>query len=114
MEKGMLLELAQLLTRIAMQDDSYDQEFKDLRLQVTQLEKSLTGRNVNELNNRLTYDQISAEYKISLVSLKKWKKAGLIIPICKGGRNLIFDREEVEQCLLNRPRIKPSFLKKSA
>ncbi len=114
MEKEIFLELAQMLNRLAKQEWKYDQEFEDLRRQVIQLEKSVTGRNVDVLNNRLTYDQISAEYKISIVSLKKWKKAGLIIPICKGGRNLIFDREEVEKCLINRPRIKPIFLNKSA
>ncbi len=68
-----------------------------------------------ELNSRneiqkLSYTQISEEYHVSTNTLKKWKKVGLLIPVCKGGRTLLFDRADVEECMRNRPRIKPKFL----
>ena len=65
-------------------------------------------------NDRLTYTQISEEYKISLKTLGKYKKMGLLVPVCKGGKSLLFDRLEVEEVLRTRPRIKPTFLKKAA
>ena len=65
-------------------------------------------------NDRLTYTQISEEYKISLKTLGKYKKMGLLVPVCKGGKSLLFDRLEVEEVLRTRPRIKPTFFKKVA
>ena len=59
----------------------------------------------------LSYDEISREYKVSVTSLKKWKKNGLLYPDLKGGRTLLFRRKNVENCLLNRPRKKPSFIR---
>jgi hypothetical protein len=112
--RNILKEIGNTLIRIANSDDSYMEEFQSLRKQVEDIELLLTGRNVYELNSRLTYTDISLEYKISIQSLKKWKKQGLLIPICKGGRAFLFDRLDVEDCLRNRPRIKPNFTKKVA
>jgi|SRR5690554_4067289 len=58
----------------------------------------------------LTYKEIEKEYKISISSLKKWRKEGILIPELKGGRSLLFERKHVKECLQNRPRVKPRFL----
>lgn len=61
----------------------------------------------------LSYKEASEEYKISITTLKKFKKQGLIFPDLKGGRTLLFRRKTIENCLLNRPRCKPSFIKEN-
>jgi len=93
--------------------DSLVDEVREVVREVIQDEfKNLLSESLKQ-NDRLTYSQISDEYKISLKTLGKYKKMGLLVPICKGGKNLLFDRLEVEEVLRNRPRVKPVFLKKA-
>ena len=112
--RNILEEIGNALIRIANSEDSYMEEFISLKKQVEDIERQMTGRNVSDLNRRLTYEDISKEYKISKQSLIDWKMKCLLVPICKGGRSFLFDRLDVEECLRNRPRIKPNFLKKVA
>lgn len=91
--------------------DEFLAEIRDVVRDVVQKEMEIMGRDAQLLNQRLTYIQISEEYYVSINSLKKWKKQGLLIPVCKGGRTLLFDRTNIEECLRNRPRIQPNFLK---
>lgn len=89
--------------------DEFLLEFSALISRVEALESTLSGRN-SDVFERLTYQEISEQYKISKKTLGKLKKEGKLIPICKGGKNLIFSRNDVEVCLRERNRDKPDFL----
>jgi hypothetical protein len=58
----------------------------------------------------LTYKEMSEEFKISQKTLKLLKKSGLLIPLCKGGKYLLFEKSHVIEVLQKRPRLKPKFL----
>lgn len=89
--------------------DVFLNEFRNVVMEVLEAENILTGRDENFLMQRLTYVEISEQYRVSLTSLKKWKKEGLLVSTCKGGKTLLFERRNVENCLRNRKRIVPSF-----
>ena len=103
--------LVQLL--LGSKDSLIDEVRKVVREVVQEELKNLLSDSLKQ-NDRLTYSQISKEYKISVKTLGKYKKIGLLIPVCKGGKTLLFDRLEVEEVLRTRPRIKSTFLKKVA
>lgn len=98
---------------IADTRDEFKNELREVVREVLHNELELMGRKAEFLVQRLSYEQIAEEYIVSVNSLKKWKKQGLLIPVCKGGRTLLFDRENVEECLRNRPRFEPAFLKRA-
>ncbi len=89
--------------------DEFLLEFSALISRVEALETNLLERN-SDIFNRLTYKEISNQYKISIKTLGKLKKSGKLIPICKGGKSFIFNRADVEVCLRERNRNKPDFL----
>jgi len=110
MKDTMRLLMMQLM---ADAKDEFMNEFREIVKEVIRDERTLLDRTAESLNNKLTYDEIAEEYKISTTTLKKLKKEGLLIPICRGGKYLIFERSQVEDCLRDRPRLKPLFLSKT-
>jgi hypothetical protein len=77
------------------------------------IEKGLQSKSINSPvkdEKLLTYKEISEEFKISQKTLKLLKKTGLLQPLCKGGKYLLFERSHVIEVLQKRPRIKPNFL----
>lgn len=109
-------ETFRLLMMQMMSDikDEFMEEFRDVVKQVINEEMTLLDRSAESVQNNLTYEEISVEYKVSKNSLKKWKKQGLLIPFSKGGKHLLFKRVDVEDCLRDRPRIRPNFLNKAS
>jgi len=110
MKDTMRLLMMQLMADVK---DEFMHDFREIVKEVIRDERTLLDRTADFLNNKLTYNEIAEEYKISTTTLKKLKKEGLLIPICKGGKYLIFERTQVENCLRDRPRMKPLFLRKT-